>query len=430
MSRVSRKSELSPSITKGNNSIDLGKNSGIDMGQKSQPSITSGGIGITQEVGNVGGMSVSAGANIDITPIDFGINVNPSEGTVSIATGAEIPGGLLGISGGIEIDTNTGQVIGGSLGGEIGGLGINVSNSQKGGLGIEFTVQIPGTPIELSLGFGFPKPKNNEPPTFPETPRPGVGSPAADVLPLLNDKCYYYVIAFGHGAAILQVWDKPLKQVGNHPYYPGGLWTSDGNVIKRENLIAKISPGYIMWHDYPTRPDRAGYKINDRDGFVQLSGGSTNSPAEIVGSASAISYYAGVATYYLGLGIYIKEWISELISNGAAWEFSVIETYCPDKPPNSPPVPLTPVIKNPQNPNPNLVTPFPNPPPRRQEKMDVCCRENLALLRAIYVKLGLARFPGQLPNTIIQEVPKEGEEPAEPPQVPIPDLVSLLRTEK
>ena len=171
MSRVSRKSELSPSITKGSNNIDLGKNSGIDLGKKSQPSATSGGIGITQEVTNVGGMSVSAGANIDITPLDFGINVNPSEGTVSIATGAEIPGGLLGISGGIEIDTNTGQIIGGSLGGEIGGLGINVSNSQKGGLGIEFTVQIPATPIELSLGFGFPPPKDPKlTPTTPTTP--------------------------------------------------------------------------------------------------------------------------------------------------------------------------------------------------------------------------------------------------------------------
>jgi hypothetical protein len=58
--------------------------------------------------------------------------------------------------------------------------------------------------------------------------------------------------------------------------------------------------------------------------------------------------------------------------------------------------------------------------------MDECCRLNLAFSRAIYTKLGLARFPGQLPNTIIQEIPKEGEQPAEPPQVPIPDLVSLL----
>lgn len=58
--------------------------------------------------------------------------------------------------------------------------------------------------------------------------------------------------------------------------------------------------------------------------------------------------------------------------------------------------------------------------------MDTCCQENLKFLRAIYTKLGLARFPGELPSTIIQEIPNEGEEPAEPPQEPIPDLVSLL----
>jgi hypothetical protein len=58
--------------------------------------------------------------------------------------------------------------------------------------------------------------------------------------------------------------------------------------------------------------------------------------------------------------------------------------------------------------------------------MDECCRENLAFLRKIYTKLGLARFPGELPNTIIQEVVNEGEEPAEPPQEPIPDLVSFI----
>jgi len=45
---------------------------------------------------------------------------------------------------------------------------------------------------------------------------------------------------------------------------------------------------------------------------------------------------------------------------------------------------------------------FPNPPPRKQKKMDDCCRQSLAFLRLIYTKLGLASFPGQLPNTIIQ----------------------------
>jgi hypothetical protein len=70
--------------------------------------------------------------------------------------------------------------------------------------------------------------------------------------------------------------------------------------------------------------------------------------------------------------------------------------------------------------------PFPNPPPRRRNKMDDCCKENLKFLRAIYIRLGLAKFPGKLPATIIQEVPKEGEKPAEPPQVPINDFVDLL----
>lgn len=58
--------------------------------------------------------------------------------------------------------------------------------------------------------------------------------------------------------------------------------------------------------------------------------------------------------------------------------------------------------------------------------MDACCQENLKFLRAIYTKLGLAKFPGNLPSTIIQEIPKEGEKPAEPPQEPIVDFVDLF----
>ncbi|MEG3955244.1 hypothetical protein [Microcoleus sp. herbarium2] len=355
------------------------------MGQKTQPSVTSGGIGVTQEITNIGGIGVTGGVSVDITPLDFGIVIDPSENTISVTGGAEVPGGLIGISGGIEVDVNTGEITGGSIGGEVGGIGINLSNSKKGGIGVEFVVQIPGTPIELSLGFGFPKSKNNnnEPPTFPETPRPGVGSPAADVLPLLDNNCYYYIIGFQHGTAIRQTWDKPLKQVGPHPYFPLGTWGSDGKVILREGMpLGYLSPGHIMWHDYPSRPDRAGFKINDRDGFVQLSGSSTNSPAVITGGATAVSFAAGTTVYTISRGIYAKQWISDFVKSGGAWEFSVIETECPDKPRGSPPVPLTPVIKNPQSPNPNLETSFPNPPPRKQ-KMDNCCHDSMQLLREI-----------------------------------------------
>lgn len=58
--------------------------------------------------------------------------------------------------------------------------------------------------------------------------------------------------------------------------------------------------------------------------------------------------------------------------------------------------------------------------------MDECCKENLKFLRAIYMRLGLYKFPGKLPATIIQEISQEGEEPSEPPQVPIADFVDLL----
>jgi hypothetical protein len=198
MSRASQKSRPSPSITKRSNAINLGKNSGVDMGKKAQVSTTSGAIGVTQEVTNIAGVTVSAGANVDITPIDFGISVSPSEGTVSISTGAEIPGGLLGISGGIEIDANTGQIIGGSVGGEALGLGINVSNSSKRGLGVEFTAQIPGTPIELSLGFGFPSPKEPVIPPAPsndtEADPDNKGFGSNDQWPIFDPNCYYTMV--------------------------------------------------------------------------------------------------------------------------------------------------------------------------------------------------------------------------------------------
>jgi hypothetical protein len=101
------------------------------MGRKSEPSLTSGGIGISQEVTNIGGMSVRGGVEVDLTPIDFGININPSEGTVSVATGVEIPGGLLGVSGGIEVDLNTGEIIGGSIGEKLAALELTFQIPKK-----------------------------------------------------------------------------------------------------------------------------------------------------------------------------------------------------------------------------------------------------------------------------------------------------------
>jgi len=169
MSRISRKSDLSPSATGSN---IKGKDGAVDMGRKSEPSVTSGGLGVSTEVTNIGGVTVTGGVSIDISPINLGINYDPAENAVSVAGGAEIPGGLLGVSGGLTVDLDTGEVTGGSVGAEGLGLGVNISASKDGGLGIEVTVQIPFSPIELSLGFGFP-PKGKEPtPTPTPTPTP------------------------------------------------------------------------------------------------------------------------------------------------------------------------------------------------------------------------------------------------------------------
>jgi hypothetical protein len=432
MSRVSRKSELSPSITRGSGGIDLGKNSGVDTGRKSEPSLTSGGIGITQEVTNVGGMSVSVGGNIDITPVDFGINIDPSEGTISVATGAEIPGGLLGISGGIEVDLNTGEVIGGSIGGEVGGLGINVSNSQKGGIGIEFTVQIPGTPIELSLGFGFPPKK----PPSTSTPPPG-GTPSF-TMPTLDSNCYYDFFILGLDQ------DKKFEDcIGYTSSESGQGWSFKKGNIPAGESNAKF--GEPVWDFSKQRYNpvvtgkkqvigivevrQLGYPRSVIEGDVIKGSVGTNTTvwdSVKIGGNITVPFVGGVGsndTYRNVKGDYAMQVIPEMLKSWPYklyWDVEIqFLAKCPedDKPEL--------VNFDPSNSENNSPS-FPNPPPRKQKKMDDCCRQNLAFLRLIYTKLGLAQFPGQLPNTIIQEVPKEGEEPAEPPQVPIPDLVSLL----
>ncbi|NQE38361.1 hypothetical protein [Microcoleus asticus] len=430
MSRVSSKSSLSPSATRGSSAIDLGKDSGVDMGRKTTPSVTSGGIGITQEVANIGGMTVTGGVSVEVSPIRLDISGNPnfedpSKSTIGIAGGAEIPGGILGVSGGITINTSTGEIEQVSIGGEIAGVGAEVSVSKDGSVGVGISLQIPFTPIEISFGLGFPnKPKKPNSEEMPQTSRPGVGSRIKEIpLAIFDNDCLYYVVYFQHGQATKLAYSQPFLKTGEHPYFKKGIWVDQGELVSQENLPADhYSPGFIEWHDFPTRGDRAGYKINDINGFAQLVGFGSSSPGEVNGN-TAISYQNGASGYLYNYGASIRDWIATWVIPGTAWEFSIIKVSCRNTSPDTPPEHLTPISQiPPPSPSP---TPFPNPPPRK-EKMDACCQENLKFLRAIYTKLGLAKFPGQLPATIIQEVPKEGEEPAEPPQVPIPDLVSLI----
>ncbi len=153
-SKVASKSSLSPSsASPSSNRIDLGKND--ISGGRSQVSASSGGIGITQEITSIGGMQISGGVSVDISPLEFEVSSNGRD-TVSIAGSAEIPGGLLGVGGGISIDTSTGQIKGGSISGEVAGLGIEISQID-GSLGLGISLQIPFTPISINLGIGQEK---------------------------------------------------------------------------------------------------------------------------------------------------------------------------------------------------------------------------------------------------------------------------------
>jgi len=405
--RLSQKSELSPSITRGGDGIDLGKNSGVDIGRKSQPSMTSGGIGISQEVTSVGGASLSAGVEVDLTPVDFGVCFS-DEGNVAVSGGAEIPGGLLGVSGGLEIDLNTGEVIGGSVGAEVGGLGVNVSNSKKGGIGIEFTVQIPGTPIELSIGLGFPP----ESPTPTPTPSPSPSTITGLSIPgdksckngkytLVANTRYFDTIHGKSGDWVVSVIERINARIAYDLYNLEGeagdtrmannRWGEGNWQIEVRTIESTEKFGSWM---YISSTAPATYSI-PMPGTLSI----IRAAITVVFTRTVWVYSSPGRDYHLFSSGY-KSVAANIINI--------------DSPPPCPGGDLPPP------------SPFPNPPPRKNKKMDECCRQNLAFLRLIYTKLGLAKFPGQLPNTIIQEIQKEGEQPAEPPQVPIPDLVSLL----
>jgi len=461
MSRVSRKSELSPSVTRGSNAIDLGKNSDIDMDRKSQPSVTSGGIGVSTEVTNIGGLSVTGGVSVDISPIDLGIQYDPAENSLGIAGGAEIPGGFLGVSGGVTVDLDTGEIVGGAIGGEVIGLGVNVSAS-KDGLGVEFTVQIPFTPIELSVGFGYSPEKEVEPEQEPYTTPPfspeieellqppqlppspyddPANPPSYETTPQRpsapvssrNEICKM-VVTFSSGSHYHR-WNRlgERHQLEGRSYrgFAECEYTNGGRLI---GGVTSWYDGYF--YDSDTRSDSP--PINRRNS--QSPPLMPPPPPDGVWLSQAYPYdtnkiphirrqLAGYEVFeYWGLQFSIYEALEKLSfmkpavpktynSSISSWDwwftispiyniYSIEAHWCTPKKPQS------------------NTPPFPNPPPTKH--MDQCCRDILKLLRETHKRLGISKFPGQLPSTIIQEVPNEGEEPAEPSQVPIEDFVDLL----
>ena len=416
----------------GSSAINLGKDSGVNLGQKSQTSVSTGGIGVTQEIGNIGGVSISGGLAVEIIPIDIDISGNPnyedpSKSTISIGGGAEIPGGILGIGGGVTINTSTGAIEGGSIGGEAVGIGIDISKSSEG-VGVGFSLQIPFTPIEISLGFEFPSDEKKEPISTPTPPStPNIGFPAEDIIDQIDDNKCYHIVILPHMSLSEQFhWPGTPNifvraSLPNEPWGQG-IWInnqtrfSPGFFISRK--LEKVrTPGYIESHTPPSdatwRPAIAAtYKANFK-GYAIIN----DSPQVL--TPDGFEYRERVQPPFArtDTGQGIKDYIKNWRRPGDIWDVSVYEIPCNSSKKISPPrriVPLNFLTFPPSFPS------FPNPPPRK--KMDECCKESIKLLRQIHKGLGISKFPGQLPVTIIQQ----GKNPGEPAQEPIADFVDLL----
>jgi hypothetical protein len=403
MSRVSSKSSLSPSATSGSSAIDLGKDSGVNLGEKTQTSVSTGGIGVTREVANIGGMSVTGGVSVEVSPVRLDISGNvdyadPTKSSVSIGAGAEIPGGLLGVSGGVTINTTTGAIEEVSIGGEVAAFGANVSVGSDGSVGLEFTFQIPLTPIELSLGFGSSKDKKPTPTPIKEPsleipsdfPK-GLSVPGAGTPPSFAEGCMVYeavtVESLGgwDGFKITgSAYNYATPEPSSSSFLLSKVLSSQGSELRKGGVKY-----YIGLYAAPFGAD--SNTITQIEVLSDWHSYSSNSVNQLKHNSVGKSFVKPANSGWILI---------------AKTKYEVKSINC--KPVNSPSFPS-----------------FPNPPPRK-EKMDECCRENLKLLRAIHKGLGIAKFPGKMPSTIIQTIPKKGGQPAEPPQVPVDDWVDLF----
>lgn len=429
MSKRSGKSELSPSITKtGGSGIDLRKNEagGVDMGRKIQPSVSSSGVGLTQEIGNIGGIGVTGGVSVDISPIDFNISGHPSfedpnQNAVSIAGGAEVPGGLLGISGGLTINTSTGEIEAVSIGGEAGGFGITLSASE-GGVGVEFSYQIGF--IELSIGFGSlprrPGPTSTTDPILPPPKLPKPIYPPGDP----NKFCRILFAPMYDYWEYLEFYE--TYTITRFTYQETGRWENDE---RGQKTFSSRTGEYTIngYNDPKAQNIKKSLNKDEREvfgrQFTDTFGSITSSYQDRDGNAANLISITGSEQYiYQTIPKFFQdrdEWIVrptwrriiQLTYHVVARDCSPSDTIPPPDPPrfNSPPPPP------------------PAPPPRKQ-KMDQCCRESIMLgrqnrryLQEVMIMMGR---PLDAKGNLIA-IPKNAKffgEPVERIKTPIKDI--------
>jgi len=396
-SRASSRSGSSPSASRGSSTINLGKDSGVNIGAKSQTSVSSGGIGITQEIGVIGGVGIAGGVSVELSPI--GINISgdpnyedPSKSAISISGSAEVPGGIIGIGGGVTINTSTGAIEGGSIGGEIIGIGVGISKS-SGGIGIEISLQIPGTPIEISLGFSFPEDRG-KPPSPPSPPSPNIGFPVEAIIPLIqNNKCYHTVFLWHSWFSQQFTWS-PDPNVFVRASLPAdihgqGVWTNNQSAFYAtliEQLPYGRTPAYIEFHTPPIASagtdtwnfpqEFTKYKANFKAWALINNSHQILTPGGFKYSQNFLLPWHRVES-----GASLKDYITNWRPAGQIWDISVYEIPCSRF--GIPSSDLPKRIAPPGNSSPQY-PPFPNPPPRKRN-MDECCRESVKLLRELRI---------------------------------------------
>lgn len=131
------------------------KNSGINLRKESEPTISEkpteqekSGAGLTASLGEYGDYEVKAVAEVDISPLDFDVNYDTSSNELGASGEIGLPGGIVGIGGGVTVDLDTGEVssISGSIG--LGGYDVEVSFGN-----CESTLQV----TYFGLGFSLSK---------------------------------------------------------------------------------------------------------------------------------------------------------------------------------------------------------------------------------------------------------------------------------
>jgi len=330
----------------------------------------------------------------------------------------------------VTIDLDTGEVIGSSVGVEGLGLGVNISNSKEGGLGVGITLQIPFTPIEFELGFGFP-PKGKEPtptptptpflppaPVYPPFPDPLLPPPWAPLpprppAPIGKDKTICKMVVIFSRGEEARFWSANSELIVGRGSFEEGL------AIVKYNDNGELIGGVTSWRDsYYWAYHTSSFK--PRDGIYPPPVDDRRSnhpplktppvanyfpwnkiiyPYDITETPYVRRQLAGYEVFeYWGVESIIYSDLEDLLyrkdgipatleTSQAAWWtwfsfcpsyqiYSIEAHWCGGKPENLPP-------------------PFPNPPPRKRNNMNDCCRESIKLMRLVVRHIGAERSSGQ-----------------------------------